>query len=139
MNGRCAWRGCGKVLTGRQRRFCSPQCENKHYVARRRRELKRLAVAHKGGKCLLCGYNRCLEALTFHHRNGHKDFGIAAKGYTRRWEAVRAELDQCILVCANCHTEIHAGLLELAALASNDQRKNGVNSGNPQHFGWRQS
>jgi GH18 family chitinase len=50
-----------------------------------------------------------LDALSFHHE-GEKEFGIGAKGYTRSWEKVKAELDECILVCSNCHAEIHAGL-----------------------------
>ena len=75
---------------------------------------------YKGGKCVVCGYDRCVDALTFHHIDGHKEFGIAARGYTRSWSAVKAELDRCILVCANCHTEIHAELHDVAALVSND-------------------
>jgi hypothetical protein len=106
---KCRWHLCDKPLTGRQEKFCSPQCKNKYYVARRRRELKQRAVAHKGGKCLLCGYDQCLDALSFHHLSG-KDFGLAYRGYTRAWEKVREELDKCILVCLNCHAEIHAGL-----------------------------
>jgi hypothetical protein len=111
----------------------------KFAVTQRRKSLKRQAVEYLGGKCCLCGYDRCLEALIFHHLDGTKEFGIGAKGYTRSWAAVREELAKCLLVCANCHSEIHAGLREVAALASNGQRTNGVNSGNPQHFGWRQS
>jgi len=115
---KCSWHLCDNPLSGRQRRFCSPQCKNKYYVAKRRKALKEWAVAYKGGKCVLCGYDRCLEALSFHHLGG-KDFGLAYKGYTKSWEKVREELDKCILVCQNCHMEIHAGLHEVAALSSN--------------------
>jgi hypothetical protein len=127
----CAWHRCAAGLTGRQRRFCGPRCKNRFFVAQRRKALKQQAVDYKGGRCAICDYDRCLDALSFHHLDGEKEFGIAAKGYTRSWSAVKAELSRCILVCANCHAEIHAGIHDVAALASNGQRKNRVNSGNP--------
>ena len=74
-----------------------------------------MAIEYKGGKCLICGYNRCNEALEFHHIDSHKkDFGISKDGYTRSWEKVKLELDKCICVCANCHREIHSGLIDLS-------------------------
>jgi hypothetical protein len=77
-------------------------------VQRRRDKLKILAVAYKGGSCSLCGYNKCIRALEFHHTDPtQKDFGISAKGITRSFEKMKVELDKCILVCANCHREIH--------------------------------
>jgi len=80
-------------------------------VKRRRKQLRFKAVAYKGGRCELCGYDRCPEALEFHHLNGEeKDFGISSKGYTRSWAAVRRELEKCALLCANCHREVHAGI-----------------------------
>src|SRR5687767_15160704 len=111
----CVWHCCGKELTGRQRRFCSPSCKLKFYVTRRRKSLKCQAVAYKGGCCSVCGYDRCHAALTFHHLDRQKEFGIAAKGYTRSWARVKAELDRCLLVCANCHIEIHAQLHSCSA------------------------
>lgn len=78
-------------------------------VQRRRDKVKLMAVEYKGGKCTKCGYNKCIAALDFHHKNeNEKDFGISYKGYTRSWAKVKAELDKCDLVCANCHREIHA-------------------------------
>lgn len=83
-------------------------------VAKRRRKVKEMARTYLGGKCSICGYNRCQEALDFHHRNeSTKAFGIAAKGYTYAWTRVQTELDKCILLCANCHREVHAGILQL--------------------------
>lgn len=70
-----------------------------------------MAIAYKGGKCQVCGYDKCVGALEFHHIDPtQKDFGISAKGYTRSWDKNRQELDKCILVCANCHREIHNGI-----------------------------
>lgn len=81
-------------------------------VAKKRRNLKLKAVELKGGKCQICGYNKCVDALDFHHLDESvKSFCIASKGYTRAWSAVEKEINKCILVCANCNREIHAGLI----------------------------
>ena len=70
-----------------------------------------MAVAYKGGVCQCCKYNKYIGALEFHHINpDEKDFGISVKGYTRSWENNKKELDKCVLVCSNCHREMHAGL-----------------------------
>jgi len=67
-----------------------------------------------GGKCLVYGYAEYQGALEFHHfDNKAKDFGLSEKGVTRSWEKIRQELDKCILVCANCHREIHGKNLQL--------------------------
>ena len=84
-------------------------------VARRRRRLKEILVAEAGGACSMCGYNRHIGALQFHHRAGEvKEFGLADRGLTRSLEAVRAEAAKCILLCANCHSEVEAGIVNLA-------------------------
>lgn len=63
---------------------------------------------------MLCGYNKCPTALEFHHKTGEKkDFGLSSKGLTRSWAKIQKELDKCILVCSNCHKEIHSGLVQL--------------------------
>jgi hypothetical protein len=78
-------------------------------VRKRRKKVREMAIAIKGGPCDRCGYDRCLEALEFHHEEkGLKDFGISARGYTRSWEKIKQELEKCTLLCANCHREIHA-------------------------------
>lgn len=53
-----------------------------------------------------------IGALEFHHKDGEKDFGIAAKGHTKSWERIKEELDKCVLVCSNCHKEIHGDVAE---------------------------
>lgn len=86
-------------------------------VAKRRRKIKTLSIAYKGGKCQICGYNKYQGALDLHHI-GKKEFGIGDKGYTRSWKKVRTELDKCILVCANCHRELEAGLVKVPSSLS---------------------
>lgn len=78
-------------------------------VRKRRKQIRIKSVEYKGGRCEVCGYNRCIEALEFHHKNSSgKDFSISEKGYTRSWVKVKEELDKCVLLCANCHREFHA-------------------------------
>jgi predicted HNH restriction endonuclease len=82
-------------------------------VKKRRRKLKSMAIKHKGGKCMFCGYNKFQGALEFHHLDpNEKDFGLGTRGLTRSWKRVKQEADKCILVCSNCHKEIHGGLLQ---------------------------
>ena len=82
-------------------------------VAKRRRKVKELAIESKGGKCEICGYNKCIGALELHHAFGSKSFSISEKGYTRSWEKVRSEIEKCVLLCANCHREVASGLITL--------------------------
>ena len=100
---------------GNSRRETRPYQMRRTYlieaVRRRRKKVRQMAVEYKGGHCQQCGYDKCAEALEFHHiENSDKDFGISARGYTRSWQKIRLELDKCILLCANCHRELHAGL-----------------------------
>ena len=101
-------------------------------VHARRKKVRRMAVEYKGGKCEICGYNRCVEALDFHHRNPiEKDFSISSKGYTRSWKRVMEELDKCMIVCANCHRELHA---HVSSFHEKSWLKQRVNSGKPQYL-----
>ncbi len=86
----------------------------KKAVIKRRRKIREMAVAYKGGQCQICEYDRCPAALEFHHPDpNQKDFSISADGSTRSWERVKREIEKCILVCANCHREVHAGITQL--------------------------
>lgn len=82
----------------------------KKAVALRRKKIRQMLVKYKGGSCELCGYEKCIDALDLHHKDATtKDFGISSSGLTRSWEKNKAEADKCVLLCANCHREIHAG------------------------------
>ena len=81
----------------------------KKAVSKRRKKIKDIAIKYKGGKCILCGYKKCEDALQFHHLDSRqKEFGVSQSGLTRSWERVKNEIDKCILVCANCHRELHS-------------------------------
>lgn len=97
------------------RKFCY-DCmpETGHSGAQYRKFYKQWGVEYKGNKCQCCGYNNCLDALEFHHLNpNEKDFNISDRNLTYDWEKIKNELDKCILVCANCHREIHAGIKQI--------------------------
>jgi transposase len=85
-------------------------------VSRRRRKVKALLVAEFGGSCSLCGYNRSLAALEFHHVNPEtKQFGIAQQGFGRSLSKVREEAAKCVLLCSNCHAEVEHGTVTLSS------------------------
>ena len=66
-----------------------------------------MLIAYKGGKCERCGYDKSSRALEFHHLNpSEKDFGIS-KVLTRSVQSLKEEADKCVLLCSNCHAEIH--------------------------------
>ena len=80
-------------------------------VKKRRKKIRQRAIDYLGGQCSQCSYDRCGEALEFHHlESSEKDFGISNQGYTRSWKRVEEELKKCMLLCANCHREVHASL-----------------------------
>ena len=79
----------------------------KHQKTILRRSMKKQAIKLLGGKCCICGYDRCIDALEFHHKDpNQKDFKIGS-GNTMSWKEYRKEAEKCILVCSNCHKEIH--------------------------------
>jgi len=91
------------------KKYCSTPCRTKRNIATWRKNMKRRAVDYKGGKCQGCGYDKCVEAFDFHHRDPEaKEFGISSMGHCRSWDKMKAELDKCDLLCSNCHRERHA-------------------------------
>jgi hypothetical protein len=98
------WRSSKKVWLANCKK-----CHNS-YNADRWKNNKKKAVEYKGGKCERCGYNKCIDALEFHHidpSQKDKNFGNMK---LRKWEDQKKELDKCICVCSNCHREIHSEL-----------------------------
>jgi hypothetical protein len=97
-------------------KYCSESCiprktetekrvEHASRVTQLRRAMKEKAVKMLGGQCSICGYNKCNKALQFHHLDpNEKEFRISNAS---SWKKAKVELEKCILVCANCHAEIH--------------------------------
>jgi hypothetical protein len=79
-------------------------------VAEWRRRAKRRLVREAGGRCQLCGYDRCMAALEFHHLDPtEKSFALSLRGVTRSFKELRQEAAKCALLCANCHAEVEVG------------------------------
>lgn len=80
---------------------------------RKRTKLK--MISSMGGRCQACGYKACVEALEFHHIDpSQKEIAFGKMranpvGIAKVFE----ELKKCILLCANCHREVHSGIREL--------------------------
>src|SRR5262249_36625205 len=106
---------CGSALQGKQRRFCSRTCKNKlsygYYASQKSRGLQRKQklVTMLGGCCAVCGYNGCLAALSFHHKDpDRKSFPLDIRHLTNRtWSTILVEAEKCTLLCLNCHAETH--------------------------------
>jgi len=85
-------------------------------VMRRRKFVKETLVAEAGGRCALCGYDRYLGALEFHHVDpSMKEFSVSRDGVTRSLDRARAEAQKCVLLCATCHAEVEGGVVSLDA------------------------
>lgn len=77
---------------------------------RRRRKANLIKVM--GCKCAICGYDKFVGALEFHHINPEdKAYGIATNGTCHNIEKDLSEIKKCLLLCANCHREIHGGII----------------------------
>lgn len=109
----CATHGAATLVPRPGGGFRCLRCRNEAVRARRRR-VKELLVAEAGGACVACGYSRAQAALQFHHRDPTtKAFAIAAQGVTRSLARAREEAAKCVLLCANCHAEVEAGVRQL--------------------------
>jgi hypothetical protein len=77
----------------------------------RRTKLNRInkekAIELKGGKCKICGYSKSKSALEFHHTNPKEKDPNFYNLKNRTFSILKKEIEKCILVCANCHREIH--------------------------------
>lgn len=111
--------------TEEEKRSANAEKARRHYH-RRKKELgidpirlhrekrKKELVKTLGSKCQLCGYNRTIKNLVFHHLKDKK-FPLTARGFQYAWDDIVAEARKCIMVCHNCHGEIHDGLIDMAA------------------------
>lgn len=101
-------------LTGIQRtRWKCKKCTSE-YSSKYVKNNKLKAIKYKGGCCSICNYNKSIWSLDFHHLDpNQKDFNISphSSNNTKKrkinFDDLKVELDKCILVCKNCHYELH--------------------------------
>ena len=73
----------------------------------KRNARKQRAILYKGGKCAACGGVFHTAAFDFHHLDPKEkdiDPGLLMGASD---ETLFKELDKCILLCSNCHRELH--------------------------------
>ena len=110
----------GYVRVGAVGTYRCGRC-NSAAVAARRRSVKEQLVAEAGGRCAACGFDGYVGALQFHHREpAEKAFALSDQGVTRSLAVARSEAAKCVLLCANCHAMVEAGLLSVPACADTE-------------------
>lgn len=127
---------CGDVLktkTGkniqRRKKFCSQKCHdvskfnksseiqlefkneyglNKYTLRGLQKKLELIDLF--GGKCEKCGYDKNISAFDFHHINPYeKNFEVkVANLKSKSDEEILEEAMKCMLLCSNCHRELHS-------------------------------
>ena len=104
----CACGVTGEENFYKNAKYQCKSCWNKRTATKQKDKIMSLKQRY-GGKCIKCGYDKCLEALVFHHRNpSEKEFNLGDKrGYNE--QRLMEELNKCDLLCSNCHIEIHSG------------------------------
>jgi len=82
--------------------YDTKKSKNKYHIKR-----KRMVYQLKSHGCALCGYNKCAAAMDFHHI-GEKVFSLNTNLFCRHTnQEIADEIAKCILLCANCHREVH--------------------------------
>lgn len=131
-----ACKNCGKDLTGHQQYFCSVNCKNTFYyrtqedtrkhkchkATQRAFDRKRYLIEKAGGKCEMCGYNKNFGALSFHHKDiTTKSFSLSGRDLSdKSMKVLEDEAAKCILLCHNCHAELHYPHLNYLTLSQNN-------------------
>jgi hypothetical protein len=112
--GECARHGTSEfVRRGDRKGWRCLRCRSEA-VTRRRQRVKEILVREAGGGCALCGYGRHIGALGFHHLDpNEKRFSLSDRGVARSLERAPEEARKCVLLCANCHAEVEAGVARL--------------------------
>jgi hypothetical protein len=72
-------------------------------------EKKQKLVDLLGGRCEICGYDKSIAALSFHHKDRKKKKFAISTYLNLPLEDLVIEAKKCSLICLNCHAELHNG------------------------------
>ena len=79
---------------------------------------------------MLCGYNKCPDALQFHHVGDDKYENVSIMaGRGNSYSKLRTEIEKCVVVCANCHAEIHASRVKPDGITKRTSKKSDTQLG----------
>lgn len=107
-------RHCNQPIPNEKRKmgkiYCSNECLRVAYLKAQRKFREKVHSAYRkfkeGMGCTSCGYNKSGGSLDFHHIED-KDFRIDARRWWHNSPIVQAEMRRCVLLCKNCHYELH--------------------------------
>ena len=89
-------------------------CEKQNVTERTVRIAKFVNRLKRIYGCCVCGYNKCPDAMDLHHIDpGDKNGAIARMIHSHSFAKIKAEIRKCVVLCAICHREYHAGLIDL--------------------------
>jgi len=89
--------------------------KNSEAVKRWRQNTKKRIIESMGNCCQICGYNKCDSALALHHIDPNmKELSFGAiRANPKNWLSIVEELRKCILLCHNCHSEVHSDIVKM--------------------------
>jgi len=91
-----------------------------------------ILVQEAGGACCICGYDRNMRALHFHHvEPSQKRHEMNARGVAIALEKLRVEAQKCVLLCSNCHAEVEDGITSIPTDALDRVMPSGVAHDDP--------
>ena len=94
-------------------------------VTRLHQAMRRTLIEEAGGACVLCGYDRCVICLHFHHVDAATKRFPMTMSTGKSMAAYRDEARKCVLLCSNCHGEVEAGLVTSPPAGATFRRTNG--------------
>ena len=91
-------------------KYRSKDRENKNNAYKKKRTI---INSYKECGCVICGEKEPV-CLDFHHINpSDKNFDIGKQFHIKATETIIKEIDKCVVLCANCHRKVHAGIIKL--------------------------